>query len=57
MGRKRRHEVIRYPTLVDGDEDAYRVVFPDIPGVGAMGHSVEEALIDAEDALRDYAIE
>ena len=29
----------RYPALIDGDEGAYGVVFPDIPGVGAMGHT------------------
>lgn len=47
----------RYPALIDGEEGAYGVVFPDIPGVGAMGHTVDEALLNAEDALRDYAIE
>ena len=36
--------MIRYPALIDGDEGAYGVVFPDIPGVGAMGHTVDEAL-------------
>ena len=49
--------MIRYPALLDGDEGAYGVVFPDIPGVGAMGHTVAEALLNAEDVLRDYAIE
>ena len=49
--------MIRYPALIDGDEGAYGVVFPDIPGVGAMGHIVDEALLNAEEALRDYAIE
>ena len=49
--------MIRYPALMDGDEGAYGVVFPDIPGVGAMGHTVDEALLNAEDALRDYATE
>ena len=48
--------MIRYPALIDGDEGAYGVVFPDIPGVGAMGATVDEALLNAE-ALRDYAIE
>ena len=33
------------------------MVFPDIPGVGAMGRTVDEALLNAEDALRDYATE
>ena len=46
-----------YPALIDGDEGAYGVVFPDIPGVGSMGHTVDEALLNAEDALRDYVIE
>ena len=39
------------------DEGAYGVVFPDIPGVGAMGDTVDEALLNAEDVLRDYALE
>lgn len=42
---------------MDGDEGAYGVVFPDIPGIGAMGYTVEDALLNAEAALRDYAIE
>ncbi len=49
--------MILYPALIDGEEGAYGVVFPDIPGVSAMGHTVDEALMNAEDALRDYAIE
>ena len=49
--------MIRYPALLDGDEGAYGIIFPDIPGVGAMGHTVDEALLNAEDVLRDYAIE
>ena len=49
--------MIHYPALMDGEEGAYGVVFPDIPGVGAMGHTVEEALANAEEVLRDYAIE
>ena len=49
--------MIQYPALIDGEEGAYGVVFPDIPGVGAMGCTMEEALTNAEDALRDYAME
>ena len=49
--------MIRYPALLDGDEGAYGVVFPDIPGVAAMGDSVDEALLNAEAVLQDYAIE
>ena len=46
-----------YPALIDGEDGAYGVVFPDIPGVAAMGNTTEEALRNAEDALRDYAME
>ena len=49
--------MIRYPALLDGKEGAYGVVFPDIPGVAAMGKDIDEALINAEEVLRDYAIE
>ena len=48
---------MEYPALIDGEDGAYGVVFPDIPGVAAMGSTIEEALHNAEDALRDYAIE
>ena len=46
-----------YPALIDGEDGAYGVIFPDIPGVAAMGDTIEEALRNAEDALKDYAIE
>ena len=49
--------MISYPALIDGEEGAYGIVFPDIPGIAAMGHTVEDALRNAEDVLRDYAIE
>ncbi len=49
--------MIEYAALLDGEEGAYGVVFPDIPGVGAMGYTVDDALLNAEDSLRDYAIE
>lgn len=47
----------QYPALVDGEPGAYGVVFPDLPGIGAMGYTVAEALAHAEEALLDYAIE
>lgn len=49
--------MISYPALIDGDEGAYGVIFPDIPGVAAMGDTLDEALVNAEAALLDYAIE
>ncbi|MCY4647745.1 MAG: type II toxin-antitoxin system HicB family antitoxin [Gammaproteobacteria bacterium] len=49
--------MLRYPALIDGENGAYGVSFPDLPGVVAMGETVDQALVNAEDALRDYAIE
>ena len=42
----------RYPALIDGEKGAYGVTFPDLPGIVAMGASVDEALANAEEALR-----
>lgn len=49
--------MVRYPALIDGEKGAYGVSFPDILGVVAMGVTIDEALINAEEALRDYVIE
>lgn len=48
---------VRYPALIDGEKGAYGVSFPDLPGIVAMGNTIDEALINAEEALRDYVIE
>ena len=47
---------MRYPALVEGDSDDYGVAFPDLPGFVAMGYTLDEALVHAQDVLRDYAI-
>ena len=47
----------RYPALIDGKKGAYGVSFPDLPGVVAMGKTIDEAMAHGEEALRDYAIE
>lgn len=49
--------MIRYPALIDGEKGAYGVTFPDLPGLVAMGETMDEALINAEEALRDGALE
>ena len=51
------NKTLRYTALVDGREGAYGVVFPDLPGCVAMGYTVEDALVNAEDALRDYTLD
>ncbi len=47
----------RYPAFVDGETGAYGVAFPDIPGIVAMGETMDDALVNAEEALRDYVTE
>ena len=47
--------MVRYPALVDGEAGAYGVSFPDLPGCVAMGVNVDEALLHAEDSLRECA--
>lgn len=47
----------RYPAFIDGEEGAYGVVFPDLDGIAAMGTTIDEAILNAEEVLRDYALE
>ena len=49
--------MVRYPALIDGEKGAYGVSFPDIPGVVSMGTAMDEALLNAREALLDYVIE
>jgi predicted RNase H-like HicB family nuclease len=44
----------RYIALIDGKAGAYGVVFPDLPGCTAMGKTMDEALANAAEALRDW---
>lgn len=46
---------MRYIALIDGKAGGYGVVFPDLPGCTAMGKTMDQALTNAADALRDWA--
>ena len=48
---------MRYPAIIEGGGEDYGVWFPDIDGIGAMGYTIDEALINAGEVLLDYAIE
>ena len=48
---------MRYPAIIGGGGDDCGVWFPDIDGIGAMGHAIVDALLNAGEVLRDYAIE
>lgn len=43
-----------YLALIDGEDGAFGVSFPDAPGCVAMGDSVDEALASASEALREW---
>lgn len=45
---------MKYPALIDGEAGAFGVVFPDLPGCVAMGSTTDEALRNAQEALRDW---
>lgn len=45
----------RYIVLIDGKVGAYGVVVPDLPGCTAMGKTLDEALLNAIAAVRDWA--
>ena len=45
---------MRYPTLIEGGDDGYGVVFPDLPGCVAMGNTLDEAIRNAKEALHDW---
>ena len=49
--------MVGYPAFVDGEAGAYGVAFPDMPGIVAMGETVDDALLNAEEALRDHVTE
>ncbi len=48
---------MRYPAILDGSRGAYGVTFPDLPGVVAMGETIDEAIMNAEAALHDAYVE
>ena len=44
----------RYTVLIDGEAGAYGVSFPDLPGCVAMASTVDQALLGAAEALREF---
>ncbi|MEH6697211.1 MAG: type II toxin-antitoxin system HicB family antitoxin [Brevundimonas sp.] len=45
---------MHYVALLDVADDTWGVTFPDLDGCTAMGGSAEEALANAQEALRDW---
>jgi predicted RNase H-like HicB family nuclease len=46
-----------YIGLLDGEAGGYGIVFPDLPGCTAMGHTTDEAWQNAIAALADWIME
>jgi len=46
-----------YTALIDGEDGAYGVIFPDLPGCTAMGRALDEAVANAAEAMRDWVVE
>ena len=44
----------RYVALIDGEPGAFGVIIPDCPGCAGMGDTIEEALDNAAEGLRDW---
>lgn len=44
----------RYTALIDGEDGAYGVSFPDLPGCVAMGSTVDKAMLGAAEALWEF---
>ena len=45
---------MQYPVLIESEGGVYGVVFPDLPGCVAVGLTIDEALRNAEAAVRDW---
>ena len=48
---------VKCPAFIESGGDDYGIVFPDLPGIVAMGDTLEEVLVNAQEVLRDYALE
>jgi predicted RNase H-like HicB family nuclease len=44
----------RYIALIDGESGAYGVSFPDLPGCVAMAATIDEVILRAAEALREF---
>ena len=44
--------MVRYPALLEHENGLYGVIFPDLNGCVSMGETLDEALVNAEEALR-----
>ena len=45
---------MRYPALIECEPSAAGVIFPDLPGCVAAAETMDQALVDAADVLRDW---
>lgn len=48
--------VVFYPAIIDREEDGFSVYFPDIPGCFSDGDTINEAALNAEQALNMHLV-
>jgi predicted RNase H-like HicB family nuclease len=47
---------IHYPAIIERAEEGYSVFFPDLPGCTSAGTTMQEAALNAEEALSGHLI-
>lgn len=45
-----------YPAIIERTEDGFSVFFPDLPGCTSAGSTVQQAALNAEDALAGHLL-
>ncbi|MBN2971086.1 type II toxin-antitoxin system HicB family antitoxin [Roseomonas aeriglobus] len=48
--------MVLYPAIIERADDGYSVFFPDVPGCVSAGATVQEAAMNAEEALAGHLI-
>ena len=45
---------VYFPAIVEGRKPSYSVFFPDLPGLASAGKTLQQAALNAEEALRGH---
>lgn len=48
--------VVVYPAVVERTNDGFSVFFPDLPGCTSAGSTIQQAVLNAEDALSGHLL-
>ena len=45
---------VYFPAIIEGSKKSYSVFFPDLPGLASAGKTLQQAALNAEEALRGH---